>query len=53
MWEDRAHRARRDIAGLAVSGLGVSELHTAAIGIVARHVGTDLTCWATLDPEPW
>ncbi len=51
MWEDRAHRARRDIADLAASGLGVSELHTAAIGVVARHVGTDLTCWATLDPE--
>jgi DNA-binding CsgD family transcriptional regulator len=51
MWEERAHRARRDIAALVANGLGVSELHTAAIGVVARHVGTDLTCWATIDPE--
>ena len=29
MWEERAHRARRDIAALAASGLGVSELHAA------------------------
>ena len=51
MWEDRAHRARRDIAALAASGLGVSELHAAAIDVVSRQVSTDLTCWATLDPE--
>ncbi len=51
MWEDRAHRARRDIAALAASGLGVSELHAAAIDLVGRQVSTDLTCWATLDPE--
>ncbi len=51
MWEERAHRARRDIAALAASGVGVSELHSAAIEVVARHVGTDLTCWATIDPE--
>jgi hypothetical protein len=29
--KERAHRARRDIAALAAAGLGVSELHTAAI----------------------
>ena len=51
MWEDRAHRARRDIAALAASGLGVSELHAAAIAVIERQVSTDLTCWATLDPE--
>ena len=31
VWEERADRARRDIAALAASGLGVSELHAAAI----------------------
>ena len=51
MWEDRTHRARRDIAALAASGMGVSELHAAAIDVIARHVGTELTCWATIDPE--
>jgi DNA-binding CsgD family transcriptional regulator len=51
MWEERAHRARRDIAALAASGLGVAELHAAAIDVVGRQVSTDLTCWATIDPE--
>ena len=51
MWEERAHRARREIAALAATGLGISELHSAAMEVVARHVGTDLTCWATIDPE--
>jgi DNA-binding CsgD family transcriptional regulator len=51
VWEERAHRARRDIAALAASGLGVSELHAAAISVVGRQVSSDLTCWATLDPE--
>lgn len=44
-------RARREIAALATTGLGVTELHTAAIQLVGRVVGADLTCWATLDPE--
>ncbi len=51
MWEERAHRTRREIAALAGSGLGVSELHAAAIALVGRHVGADLTCWAAIDPE--
>ncbi|HZA05091.1 MAG TPA: LuxR C-terminal-related transcriptional regulator [Propionibacteriaceae bacterium] len=51
MWEERAHRARRDIAALAASGLGVAELHSAAIDVVGRQVSTDLTCWATIDPD--
>lgn len=51
MWEDRADRVRRDIAALAAAGLGVSELHTAAIQLVDHQVRTDLTCWATIDPE--
>ncbi|GGE88239.1 helix-turn-helix transcriptional regulator [Mycetocola zhadangensis] len=51
MWEERAYRARREIAALAASGLGVSDLHAEAIRVVGRDVKTELTCWATLDPE--
>jgi DNA-binding CsgD family transcriptional regulator len=51
VWEERAYRARRDIAALAAEGLGVSNLHAAAIDMVEAKVGTDLTCWATIDPE--
>jgi DNA-binding CsgD family transcriptional regulator len=51
VWEERAYRARRDIAALAASGLGVSELHAAAIPLIEDKVGTDLSCWATIDPE--
>lgn len=51
MWEERAYRARRDIAALAASGLGVSDLHAEAIRVIGRDVRTELTCWATLDPE--
>ena len=51
MWEDRAIRARRDIATLAASGLGVSELHAATIRVISHQVGTELACWATIDPE--
>ena len=51
VWEDRARRARHEIADLAASGLGVVDLHRAAIDVVEREVGTDLVCWATLDPE--
>lgn len=51
VWEERAHRARQDIAALAAGGLGVSELHTAAIQVINTRVSTDLTCWATIDPE--
>lgn len=51
MWEERAYRARRDVAALAASGLGVSDLHAAAIQRMGRDVSTELTCWATIDPE--
>ena len=51
MWDDRAYRARREIAALAASGLGVSDLHTAAMGLIKDTVSTDLACWATIDPE--
>ena len=51
MWEGRAIGARREIAALATAGLGVTELHRAAIDVVERVVPTDLTCWASLDPD--
>ena len=51
MWEERVYRTRRDIAALGASGLGVSDLHNAAIQLIENRVGTDLTCWATIDPE--
>jgi hypothetical protein len=51
VWEERAFRARREIAALAASGLGVSDLYAAAIRLIDDEVGTDLTCWATIDPE--
>jgi DNA-binding CsgD family transcriptional regulator len=51
VWEERAYRTRRDIAALAASGLGVSELHAAAIRLIDANVSTDLTCWVTIDPE--
>jgi DNA-binding CsgD family transcriptional regulator len=50
MWEGRARAARRDIAALATSGLGVAELHAAAIEVVEQVVASELTCWAGMDP---
>lgn len=51
MWEERADHARRDIAALAASGLSLNDLHSAAIQVVGNDVRTELTCWATIDPE--
>jgi DNA-binding CsgD family transcriptional regulator len=51
VWEERAYRARRDIAALAASGLGVSDLHAAAIRLINERVSSELTCWFTIDPE--
>ena len=50
MWEGRARAARRDIAALATSGLGVVDLHAAAIEVVEQVIGSELTCWAGMDP---
>lgn len=36
---------------LAAAGLGVSELHAAAIRVIGGVVSTELTCWAAIDPE--
>ncbi|MFD1152381.1 helix-turn-helix transcriptional regulator, partial [Saccharothrix hoggarensis] len=51
MWEGRALAARRDVAALATAGLGLAELHRAAIDVVGRVVPADLVCWASLDPD--
>ncbi|MEU5262737.1 helix-turn-helix transcriptional regulator [Amycolatopsis sp. NPDC021455] len=51
MWDGRAEGVRRDVAALATAGLGVAELHAAAIELVGRVVPTELTCWASLDPD--
>lgn len=50
VWTGRTEAARREIAALATSGVGVGELHTAALAVVARLVPFDQACWAVLDP---
>jgi DNA-binding CsgD family transcriptional regulator len=51
MWEERAYHASGDIAALAASGLGLRDIHAAAIERIGRDVSSELTCWATIDPE--
>ncbi|GAB3157562.1 LuxR C-terminal-related transcriptional regulator [Amycolatopsis stemonae] len=51
MWEGRARGVRREVAALATAGVGVAELHAAAIELVDRVVPAELTCWASLDPD--
>jgi DNA-binding CsgD family transcriptional regulator len=51
VWEERAYRARGDIAAVAASGLGVSDLHAAVIRMINERVSTELACWFTIDPE--
>jgi DNA-binding CsgD family transcriptional regulator len=51
MWEERAHRARREILALAADGYGLGELYQNAIAVVERAVGAELSCWAALDPD--
>ncbi len=51
MWEERAIALAGTSLQLAASGLGVSDLHAAAIRLIADKVGTELMCWATIDPE--
>ncbi|WP_431220363.1 LuxR C-terminal-related transcriptional regulator [Leifsonia xyli] len=51
MWDERAHRARREILALAAEGHGLGELYEQAIAVVERTVGADLICWAALDPD--
>lgn len=51
MWEERALRLRGSLTDLAATGLSVGELYRQAVRLVDPVVGSDLTCWATLDPE--
>lgn len=51
MWEERAERARRDIATLAMDGLDLAALYTAALVLVRKAVPFDQACWAGVDPE--
>jgi DNA-binding CsgD family transcriptional regulator len=51
MWEERAERARRDIAALAASGLDLADLHRAALALVRQSVPFEQACWAGVDPE--
>ncbi len=51
MWEEKAHRTRREIVALAGSGMGVGAFYRAAIALVERQVPGDLACWALIDPE--
>ncbi|MGH3879119.1 MAG: helix-turn-helix transcriptional regulator, partial [Actinophytocola sp.] len=51
MLESRSRRVRQEVTALATAGAGVAELHAAAIELVGREVGTELTCWAMIDPE--
>jgi DNA-binding CsgD family transcriptional regulator len=50
MWEERAERARRDIAALAASGTSVAELYAAALAVVQHEVPFEQGCWAGVDP---
>jgi hypothetical protein len=40
VWENRAYRARQEIAALASEGLSVSELHAAAIPLIGNEIRT-------------
>jgi DNA-binding CsgD family transcriptional regulator len=51
MWEERAERARREIADLAAGGPGLAELYTAALAVVRQSVPFDQGCWAGVDPD--
>lgn len=51
MWEERAERARREIAALATDGLDLAGLYTAALALVQGSVPFDQACWAGVDPE--
>ncbi|WP_418607785.1 LuxR family transcriptional regulator [Georgenia sp. SUBG003] len=51
VWQERADRLRREIAALAVTGAGLSDVHARAIALVHREVASDLACWVTMDPQ--
>lgn len=51
MWEERAERARREMADLAAGGLDLAELYAAALAVVRQEVPFDQGCWAAVDPD--
>jgi DNA-binding CsgD family transcriptional regulator len=51
MWEERAERARRDIAALAASGTSLADLYASALAVVQQTVPFDQGCWAGVDPD--
>ena len=51
VWQERALRVGREIAGLASSGCPVSELHSSAIALIDSTVHAELACFAAIDPE--
>lgn len=51
MWEERAARARRDIAALAASGMNLADLYASALAVVQREVPFEQGCWAGVDPD--
>lgn len=51
MWEERAERARREIAALATGGLDVADLYASAMVVVRQTVPFEQACWAGVDPE--
>ena len=51
MWEERAERARREIAALATSGLDIADLYAMAMTVVRQTVPFEQACWAGVDPE--
>lgn len=51
MWEERALRLRGSLTELASTGISVGELYGEALRLVDPVVRSDLTCWASLDPQ--
>ncbi|MEW9874136.1 response regulator transcription factor [Arthrobacter sp. HS15c] len=51
MWEERAERARREIAALATSGLDLADLYASAMAVVKQAVPFEQACWAAVDPD--
>jgi DNA-binding CsgD family transcriptional regulator len=50
MWEERAERARREIAAMAAGGMELPDLYTSALAVVQREVPFEQGCWAGVDP---
>ena len=51
MWEERAERARREIAALAAGGLDLADLYASALAVVRQAVPFEQGCWAGVDPD--